>query len=76
LGFRGLNSWLVRHQIFSKTKTAALCAVPELAFGSGSALGLRLSVQRIFCFLVVIFFGSSGVELDFLDFLGEASRRL
>jgi hypothetical protein len=43
----------------------------ELAFGSGSALGLRFPVQRIFYFSVVIFFGSSGVELNFLNFLGQ-----
>jgi hypothetical protein len=36
----------------------------ELVFGNGSALGL------IFCFLV-IFFGSSGIELNFLNSLGE-----
>jgi hypothetical protein len=37
----------------------------ELAFGSGSVLGLRFSVQRFFWFFVVIFFGSSSVELNF-----------
>jgi hypothetical protein len=43
----------------------------ELAFGSGSALGLRFPVQRIFNFSVVVFFGSSSVELNFLNFLGQ-----